>query len=146
MLLLLLEAPFSPEAALLPADVSDCSNWRLLCCSSRLSFWPLISSSACVSLCSPLRTPQQGRSTFAAPAIVSSSAKSHPSGSPVPGLTGESTAGAARRLRVSQSKLHPLSARCRGRSLQADWIGCSSPASARVLDALLGFHARCGLS
>lgn len=42
-----------------------------------------------VSLCSPLRMPQQERSTFAAPATVCSSAKSLPRGSPVPGHIGE---------------------------------------------------------
>lgn len=42
-----------------------------------------------VSLCSLLRMPQQGRSTFAAPATVCSSAKSLPRGSPVPGHIGE---------------------------------------------------------
>lgn len=45
--------------------------------------------SLCASLCSLLRMPQRGRSMSAAPATVSSSAKSHPRGSPVPGHIGK---------------------------------------------------------
>lgn len=42
-----------------------------------------------VSLCSPSRMRQQGRSMSAAPVTVCSSAKSPPRGSPVPGPTGK---------------------------------------------------------
>lgn len=68
------------------------SNWLLIWCFSNMVFLcPLIFSScvSLVSLCSLLRMLQQGRSTFAAPAIVCSSAKSLPRGLPVPGHIGE---------------------------------------------------------